>query len=300
LRRAICGPIRTRGGGAIERIAATDSIIQGVRTFLPAQLTIAQIADAHRLARRLRDGADPLSTFLHSTFSVAAAAALAAYNPANPPDNALQAMIVAELNTILGSGALYSAPRFAAVPLPASLNPPPAGLVGAALLRVNRLLLEAAFPIELEPAAIATATAQVSLERTTVLGTLHAHRISASESILHGYAVAEDPQSSCIRFSAFVQGSRLHQPYESVAIDDAAGIFRSRRYGQPEYAQLTRFADREIRLGAPDATIVAGAQDGSEMGAFSLEKNPVKERGLRLKLGEFMPIGLTPVLIFVS
>ena len=167
-------------------------------------------------------------------------------------------------------------------------------------MRVNRLLLEAAFPIELEPAAIATATAQVSLERTTVLGTLHAHRISASESILHGYAVAEDPQSGCIRFSAFVQGSRLHQPYESVAIDDAAAIFRSRRYGQPEYAQLTRLADREIRIGAPGASIVAGSQDGSEMGAFSLEKNSIKERGLRIKLGEFMPIGLTPILIFVT
>ena len=36
------------------------------------------------------------------------------------------------------------------------------------------------------------------------------------------------------------------------------------------------------------------------MGAFSLEKNPVKERGLRIKLSEFMPIGLTPVLIFVT
>ena len=148
--------------------------------------------------------------------------------------------------------------------------------------------------------AMATATAHISLERTTVLGTLYTHRISASESILHGYAVAEDTQSGCVRFSTFVRGSRLHQPYESVAIDDTAAIFESRRYGQPEYAQLKRFADREIRVGAPAASIVAGSEDGSEMGAFSLEKNSIKERGLRIKLSEFMPIGLTPVLIFVT
>ena len=300
LRRTICGPIRTRGNGAIEHLSATDSIVQGVRTFLPGLLGIAEVADPHRLARRLRDGVDALTNFLRNAFSPAASAALAAYDPINPPAIALLATLIAELNTILSAGAIYTAARFAAVPLTSTLNPPPAGLVGAALLRVNRLLLEAAFPLELQPAAIASATSQITLERTTILGSLHAHRVSASESILHGFSVAEDAQSGCIRFSAFVEGSRLHQPYESVAIADTASIFRSRRYGQPDFAQLSRLADREIRIGVPGSSIVAGAQDGSEMGAFSLEKNPVKERGLRIKLSEFMPIGLTPVLIFVT
>jgi hypothetical protein len=173
-------------------------------------------------------------------------------------------------------------------------------LTGNEIVRVNRLLLEAAFPLDLQPAAIATSSAEIALERTTVLGTAYAHRISASESILHGFAVAEDPQSGCVRFSAYVEGSSLHQPYESVTIRQGSAIFRTRRFRQPEYAQLTRLADREILSGAPGATILAGAKDGSEMGAFALEKNPVKERGLRIKLGEFMPIGLTPVLIFVT
>jgi len=42
--------------------------------------------------------------------------------------------------TILAAGPLYSASRFAGVPLTPSLNPPPSGVTGNALVRVNRLL----------------------------------------------------------------------------------------------------------------------------------------------------------------
>jgi hypothetical protein len=300
LRRSITGPIRTRGKGKIEFISTTDSIVQGVRTTLPGLLSAGEIADPHLLARRLKSGMDPLTVFLRGSFAAPVTAALAAYDPLNPPDAALAATLIGALNAILGGAMIYTASRFAGIPLPDALNPPPSGLTGADLLRANHFLLEAAFPIELQPAAVATSTAHVSLERTTVLGSLHAHRVSASESILHQFSVAEDTQSGCVRFSAFVEGSQLHQPYESVAIGERAGIFHSRRFGDPDYAQLTRLADREIRIGAPGATISAGTQDGSEMGAFALEKNPIKERGLRIKLSEFMPIGLTPVLIFVT
>lgn len=300
LRHSIAGPIRTRGAGKVETITITDSIVQGVRTALPGPITAVQIADSHLLARRLKNGPDPLATYLRSVFPASVTNALAAYDASNPPGMGLVAALITELNTVLNGALLYTSARFAGVPLPAELNPPTPGLAGPELLRVNRLLLEAAFPMELQPMAIAASTAHVSLERTTVLGSVYAHRISASESILHQFSVAEDPQSGCVRFSAFVEGSRLHQPYESVAISDRAAIFKSRRFGQPEYAQLTRLTDREIRNGEPGATIIGGAQDGSEMGAFALEKNALKERGLRIKLSEFMPIGLTPVLIFVT
>jgi hypothetical protein len=301
LRRAICGPIRTRSDGVVEKIVATDSIIQSVRTDLPGALNAAAIFDPRRLARRLKSGIDPVAMFLRTSFSAPAAADLGAYNPASAPSNALLATIVTEINTILATGSLYSPARFSGIPLPpplvvAALAVP----MGPALLRVNRLLLEAAFPLELQPAAMATLSGEAVLERSSVLGSLYGHRISASESILHGFAVAEDPQAGCVRFSAYVEGSRLHQPYESVVVRENSGVFITRRFGQPEYAQLVQLADREIISGLPGATISAGAKDGSEMGAFSLEKNPIKERGLRIKFGEYMPIGLTPVLIFVT
>ena len=85
-----------------------------------------------------------------------------------------------------------------------------------------------------------------------------------------------------------------------MAIREQAAIFVSRRFGDPGYAQLVPLADREIVSGEPGASVLAGAQNGAEMGAFARELNPIKERGLRIKLKEFMPIGLTPVLINVT
>jgi len=57
--------------------------------------------------------------------------------------------------------------------------------------------------------------------------------------------------------------------------------------------------DNAIVSGAP-ATISAGAKDGSEMGAFAGQGNPIKERSLLIKYQEYMPLGLTPVIIHVT
>ena len=84
-----------------------------------------------------------------------------------------------------------------------------------------------------------------------------------------------------------------------------AGLFTSTDFGQPGYAQLLPTADAVILPAPPPAppappTILAGAQDGSEMGAFAREMNPIKERGLLIKYQEFMPAGLVPVLVYVT
>ena len=50
----------------------------------------------------------------------------------------------------------------------------------------------------------------------------------------------------------------------------------------------------------PSNTMSAGAVDGSEMGAFARDKNPIKERGLLLKYQEYMPAGLVPVIVHVT
>lgn len=298
LRRAICGPIRTRGGGVVQTISVTDSIVQGVRTSLPGALAASHIFDPQRLLRLLRNGQDPLGTFLRGSLSAPVALALAAYDPSTVPPGGLVTQIAGELDALIAAASIYTTPRFAAVPLPLALEAeaeagPPAGEI----VRVNRLLLEAAFGPALAPAAIACVGADVSVTRSTVLGQMYAHRISASESILYDFAVAENAQEGCVRFTAFVEGSPLDQPYECVTIADRAAIFVTVRYGQPEYAQLALLADRETRSGG---SIRAGAKNGSEMGAFSRELHAIKERGLRTKLDEFMPIGLTPVLVYVT
>jgi hypothetical protein len=79
-----------------------------------------------------------------------------------------------------------------------------------------------------------------------------------------------------------------------------APIFTSDSYGQPGYAQLLETADAAIVGGATGASISAGAETGSEMGAFSADLNPVKEQGLLSKYAEYMPLGLMPVIVHVT
>jgi hypothetical protein len=82
-----------------------------------------------------------------------------------------------------------------------------------------------------------------------------------------------------------------------------APLFTSTHFGNPGYCQLLASADLQI---APDTTLAtqntisAGAQDGSEMGAFAREQNPQKARGLLIKFQEYMPAGLIPVIVYVT
>ncbi len=147
------------------------------------------------------------------------------------------------------------------------------------------------------PAAIATDSGMTQLLRTTVLGGLAVHRLNASNCVIDDVAVVDDTQHGCIRFSAYAEGSVVHQPYESVTVAPQAELFRSRHFGHPHYAQLRDTADRAIITGRDGASIMAGAEDGSEMGAFCRERIPLKRRGLNQKFAEFMPIGQVPVWI---
>jgi hypothetical protein len=71
-------------------------------------------------------------------------------------------------------------------------------------------------------------------------------------------------------------------------------------FGDPGYGQLLETADRAIAASAPNVSISAGAESGSEMGAFSNQLATIKERGLLTKYAEFMPLGLTPVVVHVT
>src|SRR5262249_12075439 len=158
----------------------------------------------------------------------------------------------------------------------------------------NRQLLEDALPHALADAALAFTDGDVSLSRCTVLGRVVVHHLSASECILRELAQVDDVQHGCVRFTAWADGSALPRQHESVRIPQGAGLFTSTDFGQPGYAQLLPTADAVILPAPPPAppappTILAGAQDGSEMGAFAREMNPIKERGLLIKYQEFMP-----------
>jgi hypothetical protein len=126
------------------------------------------------------------------------------------------------------------------------------------------------------------------------------HRLQASDSILAGFTVAEDAQDGCVRFSAVTTGSSVPRRYSFATIAADAALFASTSFGEPGYGQLLETADRTIVGGTAGVTVTEGAETGSEMGAYSSRLAPVKERGLLVKYAEYMPLGLTPVVVHVT
>ena len=302
IERSITGPIRTRAKGSVERIEVSDSIIQGIRTEDFGDFI--DLKDAERLLRRLHAQKEPLSTYLWSRLQQAqpAITSYLAGGASAPNLNQVSQLIANDLSAVINSGAsIYSASRFALVTLDAGTRalaaaPPP----GTDLVRLNRTLLESAYPTELADLALSSTTGIAALERCTVLGPAYLHRIEASECILDDRVMVEDAQHGCLRFTAWATDSVLPRLYESVQIAPAAPLFTSVDLGQPGYAQLLSNADRQIVAPAGQGSITEGGPTGSEMGAFASEINGLRQRSLLLKYQEFMPLGLSPVVVNVT
>jgi hypothetical protein len=282
IERSICGPIRTANGGAIQNLTATDSIVQSIPTHLvpsTGTLTDPTIFDPASLAASLKFGVSAQAKQAVPAGS-ALADALSTYTPGSAPSPTL----ITEMT--------------------------------AAIAQFTPAEAEAAWPLALADLALGFSEGTVSLSRCTVLGPTYTHRLAASESILDDLANVEDPQTGCVRFTAYTPNSNLHQPYRSVQIPAKAPLFESHSFGQPEYAKLRSDADAWIltpgnggsgcscgcagAVGAHAATILAGAQNGSEMGVYCLEAVPLKRRGLASKFEEYAPIGQLPVWIDVD
>jgi hypothetical protein len=302
--RCILGPIRTRFGGAIETLTITDSIVQGLPATAGAAYTAADIFDPSLLASGLT-ASDALARKLVSEMPAAATAALQAYAtaPLATQQAGLPPVVLSALDALVSGPSLYDPALFAPVNLSGdvlALAAEAATLDPAHLAALNRGLLDESFPVALGVAALAVADAVVQLNRVTVLGRVAAHRLVASDSILRDFATADDTQNGCVRFSAYALGSAIPRQYESAAITPGAPVFTSDSYGQPGYAQLLETADAAITGATATASLLSGTENHSEMGAFSADLNPVKEQALLTKYAEYMPLGLTPVLVHVT
>lgn len=273
--RSITGPIRTRNGGVVAQLNVTDSVIQSLPTHAVATTapmpSPPTLFDPASLAAALKFGSGPLAVQA-VTGDAALAAALNDYSP----------------NTIPGAALVT--------------------LMLAAVAQFSQAQAEAAWPLAFADLALGLSEGAVSLRRSTVLGPTYTHQLSASECILDDVASVEDAQAGCVRFTAFASGSTLHQPFRCVQIAPGAPLFETRNFGQPEYVRLRPDADTFIL--APGAavntcssanpyteTILAGAENTSEMGVYCLAQVPLKRRGLALKFEEYAPIGQLPVWI---
>jgi hypothetical protein len=304
LDHCILGPVRENarqvvppaGSAQVEHLTINDSIIQGIGTGGTGPFVASDVQDVIGFLSRLITHPDVLATYVWNQLSAGTRQMVQDYltpAAAPPSQGAVVNAVLGDINTKLvqGGASIYDPDRFRGVVLDpdtlALTGSPPAG---AGLAPFNRVLLEEGFPDALGELALMVASAEVDLARCTVLGPGFVHRINATESILDDMFVTEDIQHGCIRFSAWSTGSALPRQYESVEIAPHAPIFTSRDFGDPGYCQL--------RSGT--GAVASGGPNGSEMGAFARERNAIKERSLLLKYQEFMPLGLTPVVIDVT
>jgi hypothetical protein len=302
---SILGPVRTRSGGLAEEVVVTDSIIQGFRTTAGPEFTAADVFDPVLLYGQLSPGRvvpgnpradqNPLSAFLWGEIGSDIPSAVRGRLLKGQPDPGDKVLADA-LNLVLNHD-IYQEDRFRGVTFSPQtklvLDEPAQGWR-------NRLLLEDAYPWALAPAACAVAGATVHLTRVTVLGRLIAHRLHATDSILDGFSVAEDTEDGCVRFSAARDGSRLPRRFNSAWLSDGAALFSSTAFGRPGYGQLLDTADRAIRSPRSGMTLLAGSSTGAQVGAFSAQIVSVKEHALRVKYGEYLPLGLVPVIVHVT
>jgi hypothetical protein len=144
----------------------------------------------------------------------------------------------------------------------------------------------------------------LEIQRATVVGVVRATEVRlASDTIFLGVVEAVKRQQGCLRFS--------HVPVESVVPRrfrcQPAGLegassnqlarlalaarprFASLRYGDPGYCQLTPNVPAQIRR---------GGEDESEMGAFSRLKQPQREDSLRIRLHEYLRLGMEAGILY--
>jgi hypothetical protein len=169
--------------------------------------------------------------------------------------------------------------------------------------------------------AIAAPDNEITIDRTTVWGTVHARVVHASNSIFMATVSAERRQKGCVRFSYLPPGSRTARRHrcqpetaislrlalareassttltadEEVALTEAVRqrvvpAFESIRYGDPDFGLLTPHCADEIRR---------GADTGSSMGAWCFLDEPHREANLTSALDEYLRFGLHAGAFFV-
>jgi hypothetical protein len=148
-------------------------------------------------------------------------------------------------------------------------------------------------------AADESAGAALSLESCTVIGRVVAHEMPlVSNSILLAVAGAAAPgeapvraelrQQGCVRFTWLPPNARTptrHRclPESAPAPGDALLRFTSVRYGEPAYLQLASTCGPRL---------LGGAEDEAEPGAYHGLHNAWRDTNLRVRLDEYLRVGL--------
>jgi len=151
------------------------------------------------------------------------------------------------------------------------------------------------------------AGAPLTLNACTVIGKVHALTLPlVSNSILLADFASGDPwtapiiaarrQEGCVRFSYVPLQARVPRRYQCLpesakAPELALPRFTSLRYGFAAYGQLATSAG---------ARLLTGADDEGQPGAFHFLYQPQRETNLRVRLDEYLRVGLEAGIIYAS
>jgi hypothetical protein len=151
------------------------------------------------------------------------------------------------------------------------------------------------------------AWAVLTILRSTVIGQVLAHTMELGENaIFTGVVRIARRQHGCVRFCSVAPGSRTPRRYHcqpDIALQGVADIdadqearrvtprFTSTRFGDPAYCQLAHDCPDEI---------AAGAEDGSEMGAYHDLFIPQRAATLRARLDQSTPAGMQTGIIYAD
>ena len=162
---------------------------------------------------------------------------------------------------------------------------------------------------DMELGAFGEPAGDIDLNETTVIGGIHCVRLDTSNSLLvatlapgdlrPAAILARRRQVGCVRYSFVPEGSRTGRRFQCApdpALAPAQRLavrprFTSLGFGDPGYVQLSVSADPAIRN---------GADDEGEMGATHRLFTPLRERNLRVRLDEYLRLGLDAAWIYAS
>jgi hypothetical protein len=162
--------------------------------------------------------------------------------------------------------------------------------------------------------AISAVTADANIQSTTVLGSVGAtgtnglRTLQAGNSIFTEIVMVERRQAGCVRYCSLPtdtsQVPRRFRCQPDLALVSVTGSanqqgtrerlvpsFTSVNYGDPGYCQLSSDCATEIR---------AGADDGSELGAFYFLKQPQRDSNLRSVLPQYLRFGMQAGVFYAS
>jgi hypothetical protein len=136
----------------------------------------------------------------------------------------------------------------------------------------------------------------LTLTGCTVIGKVHATLLALVSNCIFWAGLepkdawpaplwADRKQQGCVRFSYLPEGAVTPRTFQCLleGVGIPGPLFASLRYGDPEYGKLLASTNDAVRR---------GADDGGEMGAFHFVLAPLRETDLRVRLLEYMPVGL--------